>query len=152
MKPRRSFARQAPQAGVMLLEALIAILIFSLGVLALVGLQTVSIRQSSEAKYRADALMYANEIIGQMWVDNRTFANLSAQYQTGGPAFNAWLARIQNSNSLPGVAANPPTIDPLLAGNPLDPSTQMTVTVRWKAPNEPVSDPVHSVTVVAQIK
>ncbi len=136
----------------MLLEALIAILIFSLGVLALVGLQTVSIRQSSEAKYRADALMYANEIIGQMWVDNRTNANLSAQYRTGGPAYNAWLARILNNNSLPGAAANPPTIDPLPAGNPLDPSTQMTVTVRWKAPNEPVADPVHSVTVVAQIK
>ena len=64
----------------MLLEALIAILIFSLGVLALVGLQTVSIRQSSEAGYRAEALMFANEIIGQMWVDNRSFANLSANY------------------------------------------------------------------------
>ena len=152
MKPRRSFARRAPQAGVMLLEALIAILIFSLGVLALVGLQTVSIRQSSVAKYRADALMYANEIIGQMWVDNRTFANLSASYATGGAAYNAWFARLQSNNSLPGAAANPPTITTVVAGAAADPSTLVTVQVRWKAPNEPPADPAHSVTVVAQIK
>lgn len=135
----------------MLLEALIAILIFSLGVLALVGLQTVSIRQSSEAKYRAEALMFANEIIGQMWVDNRTFANLSANYATGGAAYNAWLARVQNAN-LPGAAANPPDIAASQAGAAADPSTVMTVRVNWKAPNEAPAAPVHSVTVVAQIK
>ncbi len=135
----------------MLLEALIAILIFSLGVLALVGLQTVSIRQSSEAKYRAEALMFANEIIGQMWVDNRTFANLSANYATGGAAYNAWLARVQNAN-LPGAAANPPDIAASQAGAAADPKTVMTVRVNWKAPNEAPTAPVHSVTVVAQIK
>lgn len=152
MKSRRFIKPTGRQSGFMMLEALIAILIFSLGVLALVGLQTVSIRQSSEAKYRADALMYANEIIGQMWVDNRTFANLSASYATGGAAYNAWFARLQNNNSLPGAAANPPTITTVVAGAAADPSTLVTVQVRWKAPNEPPADPAHSVTVVAQIK
>ncbi|WP_298828849.1 hypothetical protein [uncultured Piscinibacter sp.] len=136
----------------MLLEALIAILIFSLGVLALVGLQTVSIKQSSEAKYRADAVLLANELIGQMWVGNRSFANLSANFATGGPEYNAWLARITDGNMLPGVADNPPTVDPVAAGPAGDPSTLVTVRVNWKAPNEPAADPVHFVTVVAQIK
>lgn len=136
----------------MLLEALIAILIFSLGVLALVGLQTVSIKQSSEAKYRADAVLLANELIGQMWVGDRSFANLSANYATGGPEYNAWLARITNGNMLPGVADNPPDVDPVPAGPAGDPSTLVTVRVNWKAPNEPAADPVHFVTVVAQIK
>lgn len=134
----------------MLLEALIAILIFSLGVLALVGLQTVSIRQSSEAKYRTDATMLANEIIGRMWVTDRSFATIRDQFGTGNPEFNAWAQRVQAT--LPGVAANQPTIDPVAAGPAADQSTVVTVRVNWKAPNEPAAEPVHSVTVVAQIK
>ena len=45
------------QSGVMLLEAMIAVLIFSMGVLALVALQATSIKLSADAKYRAVAAM-----------------------------------------------------------------------------------------------
>ncbi|MBK8385246.1 MAG: hypothetical protein IPL11_06065 [Candidatus Accumulibacter sp.] len=55
------------QAGVMLLEALIGILIFSLGILSLVALQATSIQLTSDAKYRTDASLLANRLIGQMW-------------------------------------------------------------------------------------
>lgn len=150
MKTRHTSSRVG-QSGVMLLEALIAILIFSLGVLALVGLQSVSIKQSSESKYRADAVMLANELIADMWIGDRSFANISAQYTTGGPAYNAWAARVQRA--LPGVVANPPDVPaPIAVGNPADPSTMVTVRVNWKAPNEPAADPAHFITVVAQIK
>lgn len=149
MKTRQRSSR-AGQTGVMLLEALISILIFSLGVLALVGLQTVSIKQSGESKYRADAMLLANELIAEMWIGDRSFANISAQFADGGPAYDAWLARVQQA--LPGVVDNPPTVQPVVAGVAADPSTVVTVQVNWKAPNEPAADPVHSITVVAQIK
>lgn len=149
------FRQRSPrplQSGFMLLEALIAILVFSLGVLALVGLQTVSIKQSGESKYRADAILLANELIAEMWIGDRSFANLNGQFATGGAAYNAWLARVQQT--LPGVVANPPTVTPIPdpAGPVVNPSTRVTVQVNWKAPNEPASDPVHAITVVAQIK
>ncbi|MBK8577809.1 MAG: type IV pilus modification protein PilV [Candidatus Accumulibacter sp.] len=60
------------QAGVMLLEALIAILIFSLGILSLVALQGTSIQLTSDAKYRTDATLLANRLIGQMWASDLT--------------------------------------------------------------------------------
>ncbi len=63
------------QRGSALLEALFAILIFSIGLLALVALQAVSIKNSIDAKYRSDASYVANQIIAQMWID-RTPANL----------------------------------------------------------------------------
>ena len=50
------------QSGVMLLEALIAILIFSLGILALIGLQATAISQSTDARYRSEAALLANDI------------------------------------------------------------------------------------------
>jgi len=69
--------RRDSQSGAMLLEALIAILIFSLGILAVIGLQAQSIRNSAEAKYRSDASYLANQLIGRMWADRANLANYS---------------------------------------------------------------------------
>ena len=52
---RNYLPSHAAQQGVVLLESLIAILIFSMGILALVGLQAAMISNTSNAKYRADA-------------------------------------------------------------------------------------------------
>lgn len=57
------------QSGVLLIEALIGMLIFSVGILALVGLQAVALKATDDARYRADASYLANALIGQMWAD-----------------------------------------------------------------------------------
>lgn len=59
----------APQAqeGSALLEGLIAVLIFSLGILALVGLQANSMRVVTDSKMRIDASNIAGQRIGAMW-------------------------------------------------------------------------------------
>ncbi len=60
---------KSAQQGVVLLEALIAILLFSVGVLAIVGLQASMIRNTADSKYRADASYIAQQRIGLMWSD-----------------------------------------------------------------------------------
>ena len=55
------------QKGSALLEALIAIVVFSLGLLALAGAQANAIRAQGEAKARADAAFVANQVIGDLW-------------------------------------------------------------------------------------
>lgn len=129
------------QSGVALLEALVGILIFSIGILALMGLQAQSIRNTVEAKYRNEAAYLANQIIGQMWVDR---ANLST-YDTGGganPNMEAWRTRV--ANTLPRVVvggANSPEIG--VAGR------EVTVTIFWQMPgNDSVQ---RQFSVVAQI-
>jgi type IV pilus assembly protein PilV len=57
------------QHGAVLLEALIAILLFSMGVLALVGLQGAMIKNTSDANYRAQASFIAQQRIGMIWAD-----------------------------------------------------------------------------------
>jgi type IV pilus assembly protein PilV len=115
------------QRGATLLEALIGILIFSVGILALVGMQALAIKHMSDAKYRSDAAFFANEIIGQMWV-NRASLGTYAFPGTGAPpaAIDPWVTSIQNA--LPGVtaAANLPIITVV--------GTTVTVTVRWQLP------------------
>lgn len=56
------------QQGAALLESLIAVLIFSMGILALAGLQGVMIKNTSDAKYRAEATFIAQQRLGLMWV------------------------------------------------------------------------------------
>ena len=129
------------QRGATLLEALIGILIFSIGIPALVGMQALAIKHMSDAKYRSDASFFANEIIGQMWV-NRASLGSYAFAGAGAPpaAINSWVTSIQNG--LPGVtaAANLPIIT--VAG------TTVTVTVRWQSPG---GEGVHSHITMAYI-
>ncbi len=63
MKPLRS-----NQKGVMLLEALIGLLIFSIGILALIAMQSVAISQVRDAQYRVEASALAERMLGNLFV------------------------------------------------------------------------------------
>jgi len=64
---RRPVSPRSAQDGVMLLEAMIAILIFSVGILAIVGLQATMIKNTADAKLRSEASYLVQERIGQLW-------------------------------------------------------------------------------------
>jgi len=143
MKAKISHGAQR-QAGSVLIEGLFAILIFSMGILAIVGLQVAAVKQSTEGKYRTDASLLANELIAQMWVsDHRTAAILQSQFNTGNGAYTNWLADV--TKVLPGAAANPPTVE-------VDANSVVTINMYWKASNEAPDDPVHKHTIMAQIR
>ena len=60
--------RKPAQRGFMVIEALIAILIFSLGILGLVAMGSTAIGAQSDARFRTDAAALADEIANQMAV------------------------------------------------------------------------------------
>lgn len=132
------------QQGSMLLEALIAILIFSAGILALVGLQAAAIASSTSAKNRTDAAFLADKVIAEMWVDDPTM--LSTLYGTTGAKFINWKTEVQND--LPGAIA--PTITFAAGSQPT--GLKVTVTVLWLLPSEPAGAPPHSYITIAEIK
>jgi type IV pilus assembly protein PilV len=126
--------KPSSQQGVILLEALIGILIFSLGVLALVAMQAVSVSNVSNSRYRTEAAFLANEIIGEIWVDRgancTNVVNYSASGGTGSnETAKRWVAKV--NQILPGSDANPPEIAVV---SPATGGRQVTVTLRWKAP------------------
>ncbi len=69
--------------GAALIEALVAMLIVSIGVLGMVGLQAGMTRAQSAAKHRADAAYLTSEIVGAMWIDR---SNLASYATTPGTA------------------------------------------------------------------
>ena len=73
---RRSHSpRILADGGYVLLEVLISILLFSLGVLGLITIQANAVQAAGEANMRAEAVFAANEITGRMWVDRSNLAS-----------------------------------------------------------------------------
>ena len=108
------------QAGVMLIEALVAILLFSVGVVAVMGMQAVSIEQVSQAKYRTDASYLADQIVGKLWVDQ---ANIPSYATAGYSGRTAWDAVVASTlpNGTGTIAVN---------------GSMVTITINWRLPNE----------------
>lgn len=127
------------QEGIMLLEALIGILIFTIGILAMVAMQANALSHVANAQYRSEAASLADEILGQIQADrkdiNLTGVDTYAYPGAGSsnPTMVRWLGRV---NRLPGSIENPPTvtISTINAAGLTGPTKQVTVVIRWKAP------------------
>lgn len=134
---------EKPQSGYMLLESLLAVLVFSIGVLGVISLYAVSVKNAGGAKYRTDASFLANELIGQMWVANRATTALQTDFQGGngtdGTRYTAWLAHVQAL--LPGVSSSvvPPTVPRVAVADTSSGNSRrstVTITILWQLPGE----------------
>jgi type IV pilus assembly protein PilV len=88
-------------SGFMLLEVLVAILIFSIGVLSLIGLQARMTHAQTAAKIRADAAYLASELIGVMWSD---IANLGDYNDCGSNRCTDWQTKVEQA--MPGATTS----------------------------------------------
>lgn len=102
---------KSAQQGVVILEVMIAILIFSMGVLAIVGLQSAMIKNTADSEFRTDASYIAQQRIGLMWADPANLANY-----------------IQAASAIPDLPNG--TIATAQSG------VQYTVTVTWQQPGQ----------------
>jgi type IV pilus assembly protein PilV len=111
------------QSGVMLIEALIAILLFSIGILGLVGLQTISTQNSVNAGERTIAGSLANDMVSQMWLRNTTDIS-TVPLKTD---LTAWQTKV--ASALPNASGN------VASSNGI-----ATITISWKSPSKKNSD------------
>lgn len=147
---------QHRQRGIVLLEALIGILIFSLGILSMVALQANAIAVQADTQYRIEASNRADEIMGKIILNvNRTtpatlqaslagFAHLSTGAVTscaysGTASTNTdvgnWVTSITTAAAtrLPGSTAAMQQIAVNTAN-----FNQVTISICWQAPKDPV--------------
>jgi type IV pilus assembly protein PilV len=162
----------ADQSGIMLLEALIAILVFSLGILAVIAIQAASIKMAADAQLRSKAFLLADHLIGEMWANGGKIADLTTKFQTGGSEYAYWLNCYVSPNSacpsprdvlvgdalagLPGISGDGGTL-PTVSITPGGTvggearNARVTVTIFWRTPSMPEDDPPHQHVVTSYI-
>ena len=110
--------------GFMLVEALVAMLIFAFGVLGVVGLQVAMTKAQTQSKFRADASQLAQQLIGAMWSDVTNLPSYATASCSGYARCNEWATRV--ASALPNGAA---AVD-------LSASPEVVITITWAPPNE----------------
>lgn len=103
--------KNSTERGSVLLEGLIAILVFSFGILGIIGLQAASIKATTQAKERIDASLVANQRIAAMWLDR---TNLAAYAET-----DTDVTDLPNGKRSTAVSGD-----------------QVTITISWQLPGE----------------
>jgi type IV pilus assembly protein PilV len=141
MKTTRHSNHARRSAGFALIEVMVAVLLFAIGILGLVGLQASMTQAQTDSKVRADAANLVDELATLMWAEvgnKAVMANL-ADYTTSGCVSNArcgaWLSKV--GKALPGG-----TLSDLAVTNTANTYDEnhgsVTVTLTWKLPNSGV--------------
>ena len=120
--------RRPAQGGFALIEALVGILIFSIGVLGIVGLQATMTKAQTASKFRADASYLANELMGVMATD--AVANMPSYDSascTGYTRCKDWATKV--ASALPGGAA-------VVTVTPISDGADVVISISWTVPNE----------------
>jgi type IV pilus assembly protein PilV len=133
-------ALRRSQRGATLIEGLVAITIFSLGILAVIGMMTTHMSTAGDARYRVEASQFAESILADMRLSEATTlqTNFSAP---DGTAYAAWVTRIKDSGlPLAGVDEDVQPLDIAFAGS------NVTITVRWRGPADRSDTPHQYIT------
>lgn len=119
----RKSTRRRHVRGMSLVEVLVAVVVFAVGVLGLVNSHALAFNTFADSKYRIDAALLADRLIGELWVDR---ANVASYAHTGGTTsfgrLSPWLAELRQT--LPGADATVAVV-----------GTVVTVTVSWQTPS-----------------
>lgn len=107
----------------MLLEALIGVLIFSIGILALIAMQSTAISQVRDAQYRTDASIQADRMMGNMVLVTSSNPAISPA-----AAIAQWQSDV--ANTLPNGTGTVATTASALGSR----IWNITITVNWRAP------------------
>ncbi|TFZ08725.1 type IV pilus modification PilV family protein [Ramlibacter humi] len=120
-------SRRSAQRGVALIEALVGILLFAIGILGLVGLQASMTKAQTTAKARGDAAYLANEVVSRMWLDRANMGNYTTTPATvcTNTTCAAWVNKV--ATTLPVGQAS-------ITATPSTGSVQLTIT--WSPPSE----------------
>lgn len=119
------------ESGIALVETLVALVIFSFGLLGLMGLAARAINFSVNADDRNRAAMFASDIASTMW----TLGTVNVP----GTTLSAWQAAVHDTSNA-GVPSGTLLIAPIAGANSAD------ITITWRATTARPTDPANQLT------
>jgi type IV pilus assembly protein PilV len=128
MKPQ-SPLRNRRHRGVSMIEILVVIVLFSFGLIGVVGLQAKAVQNSVSAEDFNRAAMLANEVASEIWTNQSVILNPNT--------ITAWNTAVGDPTGR-GLPNGQGTVT--VAGN------VATITITWRAPHDPVTSSRNYVT------
>jgi type IV pilus assembly protein PilV len=128
--------------GSSLLEGILAILIFSVGLISILMLLTTTLTEVGNARYRSEASLLASSLIAEMWVGDRSLVSLSNRYGSDdAQEYKNWRDLV--ASKLPGITAtaNKPVIT-------IDSARNVNINIYWQVPGDPQSHKLIAKTVI----
>ncbi|ABM96358.1 type IV pilus modification protein PilV [Methylibium petroleiphilum] len=127
-----SASKNRRQRGSTLLEVLVAVLIFSFGILGLVAMQVRATQYSVDAEDRNRAALFADDLAAQM--------RLARTVSLGADAITAWTKRVQGIDLQTDVpnGLGLPNATVLIVPNAATNRAQ--ITISWRHPRQPIGD------------
>ncbi len=119
------------QAGSNLIEVLVSILIFAMGILGILGLQASTVGVAADARYRTEAAALADDYIARMMVAPPS--TVATDFKTGGTEFNAWQSsRINGTTADRRTLLPNATVTSAITGA-TDAGQNVLLTISWRA-------------------
>lgn len=150
---------RAFQTGVFLIEALVAILIFAVGILGMVAMAGTAIGAQSDARFRTDAAALADSLASDIVLNVvrtdlaaftaslATFAHhpggvdcvFNGPAAAGNPIVDAWLARVGTAGpGLPGLPGATAATQQVVVDAAPGGFGRVQITICWQAASDPV--------------
>lgn len=118
MKKPIQLKAKSTQQGIVLIEALVAVLLFSMGVLALVGLQAAMMKNTEDSKLRSEAGFIAQQRLGTLWANPDNVA--------------AYIEQASAPANIPSLPNGTRTTSITTASG----VAEVTVTINWQQPGK----------------
>lgn len=118
----------AKDSGYVLLEALVALLIFSLGLLGMIGFQAASFKIMADSRFRTEAAMLADELLARMSASE--VSRVASDFGPQGPKFLAWFDdRVVGASRLPAAR-----VIPNFSASATPSTLLVSLRIEWTAP------------------
>lgn len=121
------------QTGATLIEVLVSLLIFSLGVLGMVAMQARSVSYSVDAEDRSRAAALVDQLVADMWIEG-----------TNAPTtLTGWKSRVSDATT-----SGLPNGSGVTASSTASGVTTTTITITWRAPSKTSDSTYYSMVVI----
>lgn len=112
--------------GFFIIEALIAVLVFMIGILGVLQIQLTQMQATADAQYRMQASYMADNIMSKIVLDK---SNLNNYVSGSNDEYTTWFNDLKGV--LPAVSDNPPVITTSESPNG---GTLVKIIIKWKSP------------------
>lgn len=113
------------QQGIALIESLVSLLLVAIGIIALLNMQSLNVRNTSDAKYRSEAALLAQKRISEIFVNQENLNN-----------FIETSTDISSQTTLPGAkrSTQRATADCDTDASNAKNAECFVITIQWKIP------------------